>query len=65
MIAVALRCSKSLVVPGTGIEPVRPLLTKRRILRKNTPTNKSMNTVTIRQKKPLSNVLRNERLPYF
>ena len=28
MIAVALRCSKSLVVPGTGIEPVRPLCRK-------------------------------------
>ena len=28
MIAVALACSKSLMVPETGIEPVRPLCRK-------------------------------------
>jgi hypothetical protein len=28
MIAVGLRCSKNLVVPGTGIEPLRPLCRK-------------------------------------
>ncbi len=42
MIAVAMQSDKSLVVPGTGIEPVRPLFRKAADFKKN-HTNDSVN----------------------
>ena len=61
MIAVALACSKSPVVPGTGIEPVRPLCRKAADFKSAVSTN--FTTRAVRRGPIVANFISSDSVP--